>query len=151
MLLPREAQEGKDEGDEAAVDEPSQDLLLLRRVGRVPCIRLAAKATDQDPLLVAEAVEAELAVVAPHPAVAHAAEGHVRVGELGCIAGPDGSKVRSSLQIICFAFPARCSFSFRRVYGEAELTCSTVSFTSIPPAGTFATNSSCSFLFLVKR
>ena len=54
----------------------------------------------------AEAVEAELAVVAPHPAVAHAAEGHVRVGELGCIAGPDGSKVRSSLQIICFAFAA---------------------------------------------
>ena len=84
MLLPREAQEGKDEGDEAAFDEPSQDLLLLRRVGRVPGIRLAAKATDQDPLPVAEAVEAELAVVAPHPAVAHAAEGHVRVGEKGC-------------------------------------------------------------------
>jgi hypothetical protein len=32
---------------------------------------------------VAEAVEPELAVVAPHPAVADAAEGHVRVGELG--------------------------------------------------------------------
>jgi hypothetical protein len=86
-LLPGEAQEGKDEGDEAAVDEAPQDLLLLRRVGRVPGVRLPAKAADQDSLLVAEAVEAELAVVTAHPAVADAAEGHVRVGELGCKTG----------------------------------------------------------------
>ena len=80
--LPREAQERQDERDEAAVDEAPQDLLLLRRVGRVPRRRLAAEAADQDRLLVAEAVEAELAVVAARPAVAHAAEGQVRVREL---------------------------------------------------------------------
>lgn len=107
-LLPGEAQECKDEGDEAAVDEPPQDLLLLRGVGRVPGVRLAAKAADQDPLLVAEAIEAELAVVAPHPAVADAAEGHVRAGELGarCCRGSEH---------YVYVLLSSCSFSFERV------------------------------------
>lgn len=79
---PREAQEGKDERDEAAVDQAPQDLLLLRRVRRVPGRRLAAETADQDGLLVAEAVEAELAMVGAHPALADSAEWQMWVGEL---------------------------------------------------------------------
>lgn len=82
MPLPGEPQERQDECDEAAVDQAPQDLLLLRRVGWVPRRRLATKATDKDRLPVAEAVEAELAVVAARPAVAHATEGEVRVRQL---------------------------------------------------------------------
>ena len=81
-LLPWEAQERQDERKEAALDKAPQDLLLLRRVGRVPCVGLAAEPTDEHCLLVAEAVEGELAVVRPRAAVAHAAEWQMRVRQL---------------------------------------------------------------------
>ena len=81
-LLPWEPQERQDERKEAALDEAPQDALLLRRVGRVPRVGLASEPTDQHRLLVAEAVEAELAMVRPRAAVAHAPERQMRVRQL---------------------------------------------------------------------
>lgn len=81
-LLPWEAQERKDQRKEAALDEAPQDPLLLRRVGRVPCVGLAAEPADQHRLPVGEAVEAELAMVRPGAALAHATERQMRVRQL---------------------------------------------------------------------